>query len=122
RWSKRKWVAGEKKERPRQCTENQELVPECGGILVLEGIIEASVPRIEQKCNADLCQFNKEDGAKETASGPPILRTEIGQRKLGNLCEGSAATAHSITPTCPPRRPDGALGSLWDPSDGSDLR
>ena len=63
---------------------------------MLESIVKAGVPRIEQKCNADLCQFNKKDGAQEAASGPPIFRTEIGQRKLGDLSEGTAATAHSI--------------------------
>ena len=53
--------------------EDQELVPKGGGILVLERIVEARVPGIEQHRNADLGEFNGKDGAEEAATSPAIL-------------------------------------------------
>jgi hypothetical protein len=48
-------------------------VPKGGGILVLERIVEARVPGIEQHRNADLAEFNSKNGDEEAATGPAIV-------------------------------------------------
>lgn len=55
---------------------------------MLESVVEARVPGIEQHCNADLAQLDGKDDAEETSTSPPILGTEIGERGQGYLSEG----------------------------------
>ena len=54
-------------------SEDQELVPKGRGVLVLEGIVEARVPGVEQHSNAHLNELNRKDGGKEASTSPPVV-------------------------------------------------
>ena len=95
--------------------EDHELVAERGRVLVLERVVEARVPGIEQHRNADLSELNGKDGAEEAATSPSILGTEVRKRKPGYLSEGVGDTAHNTSPSL--RLTDQMVGSAgtYDP-------
>src|SRR5215470_10049468 len=87
-------IDGEQDEPGHQTGEDHEFVAEGGSVLLLESVVKTRVPRVEQHRNADLGEFDRKNGPKESATSPPILRSEIGQRKSGDLSDGTTDPAH----------------------------
>ena len=98
--------------------EQDQLVAEGSRVLMLQGVVEARVPGVEQHRNTHLAQLDGKDGAKKTATGPPLLGAGS---TAGQPSDLSKAMIDAGSREWPSRvvRARGARRRRWPPSEAS---
>ncbi len=102
-------VDGDENVEHREDAEIQELADEAVPVAILQGVVEAVVPFVEQHVDADLAELGGDHRGEQQASRPAVLGAKIGngQPPDGDERRNEAFREHPRCPRCRPRRPAG---------------